>query len=357
MDILVTGGCGFIGTNFIKYWKSIYNNSKIINIDNLTYAGNSINLNELKDYKNYQFIKADISDSDLIKKTLYINKPDFIVNFAAESHVDRSIIYPDKFFETNVIGTFKLLKEVNNYFHKLNIEKKKKFRFMHISTDEVYGSLQEGDLPFNEKNKYYPNSPYSASKASSDHIVRSFFKTYNLPVLVSNCSNNYGPYQSIEKLIPLIICNALRLKDIPIYGNGQQIRDWLYVGDHCEAINIILLKGTPGEVYNIGSSNEIRNIEIASFICKLLDEKFPKRNNQKVKSYYDLINFTKDRPGHDYRYSIDSSKLKNELGWEAKVKFEDGILKTINWYINNQDWLSTIFSKDYENWFKIQYEK
>ena len=352
MNILVTGGCGFIGSNFIRYWNSNFKEDKIINLDKLTYAGNKLNLLDIETDINYEFIKGDISNSNLVEKILKNNNPTFVVNFAAESHVDRSIIYPEEFVNTNILGTFKLLSSINKYFSYLPKKEKDKFRFLHISTDEVYGSLKKDDPPFKETNKYFPNSPYSASKAGADHIVRSFYKTYNLPTLISNCSNNYGPYQSIEKLIPFIIYNALSNRDIPLYGDGMQIRDWIYVQDHCDALKSILFMGKPGDVYNIGSSNEIKNIDIAKTVCNFLDSRIPINKN---KSYLEYITFIKDRPGHDYRYGVDSNKIKKKLGWEAKTPFKDGIELTIKWYLNNKKWVRESSGKSFEEWLKIQY--
>ena len=352
MNILITGGNGFIGTNFIRYWQSNFKEDKIINLDKLTYAGNKLNLSNIERGVRYEFIKGDIANSKLVSKILEINKPTFVINFAAESHVDRSIIYPEEFINTNILGTFKILTSINNYFSNLSKKEKDKFRFLHISTDEVYGSLKKDELPFKESNKYFPNSPYSASKASSDHIVRSFHKTYKLPTFISNCSNNYGPYQSIEKLIPLTIFNLLNHKNISIYGDGMQIRDWLYVEDHCEALKKILLKGEPGEVYNIGSSKELKNIDVVKKICSFLDSVIPINKN---KSYSEYITFVKDRPGHDYRYAIDSRKIKERLGWEAKTSFNDGIESTIKWYLNNKYWVKKSTGKTFKDWIKIQY--
>ena len=352
MNIFITGGCGFIGTNFINYWRSLFPESTIINLDKLTYAANKINFDKKDNKSNYKFIKGDISDKDLVSNILYKYYPTYVINFAAESHVDRSIIYPEEFINTNILGTFRLLTSVNNYYSKMNIEEKTKFRFLHISTDEVYGSLSKDQDPFRETNKYFPNSPYSASKASSDHIVRSFHKTYNLPTLISNCSNNYGPYQSLEKFIPLVIHNALMQKEIPIYGDGMNVRDWLYVNDHCDAIKTIILNGDPGEVYNIGCSNEIRNIDIAKTICTLLDSLIPLNGK---KSYIDFIKFINDRPGHDFRYAIDSSKIKKKLSWHAKTSFNDGIISTINWYLENMSWFKKNAGKDFDEWIDLQY--
>jgi len=346
MTILITGGAGFIGSNFIQtYIKTI--DEKIINLDKLTYAGNLNNLVNLKGNKNHEFIRGDISDSDLIINLLDTFKPRAIINFAAESHVDRSIKDPKSFITTNIFGTFNLLNCSMNYFEKLSIEEKEKFRFLHISTDEVYGSLKPEDKPFKESNQYKPNSPYSASKASSDHLVRSYFHTFKLPVLTTNCSNNYGPFQFPEKLIPLTITNALKFKKLPIYGNGLQIRDWLYVEDHCNAIIKVLIDGEIGEVYNIGGNNEKTNIVVVKEICKILDKLKPISSDSKIKNYSDLIEFIDDRPGHDKRYAIDSNKIKKTLNWSPKETFETGILKTVKWYLNNPEWIENIINGDY----------
>ena len=330
MTVLITGGAGFIGSNFIVYFLNKYPNNKIINIDKLTYAGELSNLNEVKNHKNYTFIKGDICDRPLIEKLF--DEYDFngVIHFAAESHVDNSIKSPNEFISTNVLGTFNLIDVAKNKWmespHKVN-SKHNKSRFLHISTDEVYGTLGDHGL-FTENTAYAPNSPYSASKASSDFIVRSYFHTYGLNVVTTNCSNNYGPKQHDEKLIPTIIRKALNGEKIPIYGDGKNIRDWLYVEDHCKGIDLAINKGNTGETYNIGGKNEKNNLYIANTICKILDDVMPKD-----KSYKDQITFVKDRPGHDYRYAIDASKIENNLGWKAKESFETGIRKTMNWYI------------------------
>tara|TARA_Y100001935_G_scaffold70757_1_gene59138 strand:+ start:1595 stop:2611 length:1017 start_codon:yes stop_codon:yes gene_type:complete len=330
MNIFVTGGCGFIGSNFIISQISNEKNN-ILNYDKLTYAGNPDNLNSVVDSGNYQFINGDLTDYKLLRKCIFDFKPDAIVNFAAESHVDRSIDDPILFIKTNVVGTATLLNAATTFFDSY---KKEDFRFHHISTDEVYGSLGF-DGAFNEKSLYRPNSPYSASKASSDHLTRAWSKTYKLPVLISNCSNNYGPFQYPEKLIPLVITNCIDLKPIPIYGDGSNIRDWLYVDDHCSAIYEILLKSKPNQTYNIGANNEISNIEIVKRICSVLDNKIPRSDGM---SYENLIKFIDDRPGHDFRYAIDSSKLNTEIGWFAKETFNAGLKKTIDWYLDNENW-------------------
>ena len=354
MNIFVTGGNGFIGSNFIRYWHSNFQEDKIINLDKLTYAGNKLNLLDFEKDKRIELIKGDISDQKLVKNILEKNNPTFVINFAAESHVDRSIIYPEQFINTNILGTFKLIEVVKNYFSSLSNTQKDNFRFLHISTDEVYGSLEKNNQPFKETNKYFPNSPYSASKAGSDHIVRSFNKTYKLPTLISNCSNNYGPYQSMEKLIPLTIYNSLNHKSIPIYGNGLQVRDWIYVKDHCEALKKILFNGEPGDVYNIGSSKELKNIDIVRKICSILDLIVPINKN---KSYSELISFVEDRPGHDYRYAINSNKIKEKLGWEPETSFQEGIESTIKWYLNNNNWIQRATGKAFKDWINLQYSE
>jgi dTDP-glucose 4,6-dehydratase len=333
MRILVTGGCGFIGSNFIL--QTIKNTSNnVINIDKLTYAGNKSNLNKLNNNTNYSFIKGDICDFKLISNTINQFKPDAIIHFAAESHVDRSIENPLSFVTTNIMGTTIMLQASLTFWQKEN----RSLRFIHVSTDEVFGSLESNGF-FNESTPYDPSSPYSASKAGSDHLVRAWQKTYNFPSIVTNCSNNYGPFQFPEKLIPLMIANCLDEKPLPIYGDGKNIRDWLYVEDHCNALSIVLKHGKIGETYNIGGSNEIQNIHIVQTICEILDKLKPRNNN---KSYSELIKFVTDRPGHDFRYAIDSSKIKDDLGWSATETFETGIKKTIKWYLDNEPWWRNI---------------
>lgn len=351
MTILVTGGAGFIGSNFILNWIKKYD-EKIINLDNLTYSGNLENLKSVGENLNYQFFKGNICDSELVKDILNKNQPRAILHFAAESHVDRSYHNPEIFIQTNIVGTFRLLEEVRNFYDNLKEKEKKIFRFLHVSTDEVYGSLGPKDPAFKETNKYQPNSAYSASKASSDHLVRAWNQTYDLPVLITNCSNNYGPYQFPEKLIPLCIFNALKGQDIPIYGDGQQVRDWLYVLDHCNGINAVLEKGVIGEIYNIGGWNEKTNLDTVNEICKSLDEFKPKEDGS---SYSTQISFIKDRPGHDRRYAVDASKISKKLFWQPEESFEEGIRKTVKWYINNQDWAERIQSDEYKDWMEKNY--
>ena len=355
MSIIITGGAGFIGSNFINNWIEI-SDEPIINLDKLTYSGNLNNFILPPDNKKHIFVKGDIQDHKIVTELFAKYRPRAILNFAAESHVDRSIHGPEEFIKTNILGTFNLLEVSKNFWNELEGETKKKFRFLHVSTDEVYGSLEPDENPFSEKNQYKPNSPYSASKASSDHLVRSYFHTYGLPTLTTNCSNNYGPYQFPEKLIPLIIANSLSSKNLPIYGDGKQIRDWLYVEDHCSAILKVLSHGSIGEVYNIGGINEKTNMEIVKSICRYLDSVRPIKNSNQLKSYFDLITYVKDRPGHDRRYAIDSSKIFKELGWRPKESFETGIIKTINWYLNNQEWVKNIISGEYQSWIKRHYQ-
>jgi len=342
MAILVTGGAGFIGSNFVINWLS-NSDELVINLDKLTYAGNLQNLESLIANNKYIFIQGDICDSNLVVKILDKYKPRFIINFAAESHVDRSIDGPNEFIQTNIVGTFQLLESARNYWNKLNNIEKIDFRFLHISTDEVYGSLELNEEPFTELNRYQPNSPYSASKASADHLVRSYFHTYGLPILTTNCSNNYGPYQFPEKLIPLTINNAINGRSLPIYGDGSQIRDWLHVYDHCSAINKVIKIGKIGEVYNIGGNNEKTNLEVVQYICNILDRILPRDDGQLYRSQ---ITFVEDRAGHDFRYAINSSKLKNQLNWAPDETFETGIIKTVEWYLDNSEWLENILNKE-----------
>jgi len=354
MSILVTGGAGFIGSNFILDW-FLQSDETVINVDKLTYAGNLNNLASLQNNAKHIFIKADINDTEVITELLNKYSPRAIINFAAESHVDRSIRNPESFLQTNVIGTFRLLECAKIFWLKLNQNEQKNFRFLHVSTDEVYGSLLKNEPAFSEKNAYAPNSPYSASKASSDHIVRSYFHTYGLPVLTTNCSNNYGPYQFPEKLIPLVIHNALQHKPLPIYGDGLQVRDWLYVSDHCSAIREVHTEGEPGEVYNIGGLNEKTNIDIVSTLCRILDDLVPIKSNNELSSYSELITYTKDRPGHDRRYAISAEKIEADIGWRPAETFETGIKKTVKWYLDHDDWVQNVINGEYQNWIDEQY--
>jgi dTDP-glucose 4,6-dehydratase len=349
--ILVTGGAGFIGSNFVLDWIAD-EADRVINLDKLTYAGNPQNLSSLDGNPQHIFVRGDIGDRELVDNLLREHRPRAVVNFAAESHVDRSIHGPGEFIQTNIVGTFNLLESVRAYYSSLEEEPKDRFRFLHVSTDEVYGTLAPKDPPFNETNSYEPNSPYSASKAASDHLVRAYHHTYGLPVLTTNCSNNYGPYHFPEKLIPLVIHNALAGKPLPIYGDGQQVRDWLYVKDHCSAIRRVLEGGRIGETYNVGGWNEKANLEVVHTICGLLDELSPRQDR---KFYKDQITFVKDRPGHDRRYAIDASKIERELGWKPAETFETGIRKTVQWYLDNQDWVQNVTSGAYREWIDKQY--
>jgi dTDP-glucose 4,6-dehydratase len=349
--ILVTGGAGFIGANFVLDWVAQANEG-VINLDKLTYAGNLENLASLQGNKLHQFVQGDIGDSVLLQRLLAEHQPRAIVNFAAESHVDRSIHSPEDFIQTNIVGTFRLLEAARSYWNGLQGAQKTAFRFLHVSTDEVYGSLSKDEPAFTELHRYEPNSPYSASKAASDHLVRSYHHTYGLPVLTTNCSNNYGPYHFPEKLIPLMIVNALAGKALPVYGNGQQIRDWLYVKDHCSAIRRVLEAGTLGEVYNVGGWNEKPNLDIVHTVCALLDELRPRADK---KSYAEQISFVTDRPGHDRRYAIDARKLERELGWKPAETFDSGIRKTVQWYLDNQGWVNNVLSGNYKQWLATNY--
>ncbi|MBC3830085.1 dTDP-glucose 4,6-dehydratase [Undibacterium amnicola] len=349
--ILVTGGAGFIGANFVLDWLA-KNDEAVINVDKLTYAGNLNNLASLKNDARHIFVHADISDRDVLNQLLQEHQPRAVVHFAAESHVDRSIHGPAAFIETNVNGTFSLLESVRAYWQALPEPEKNAFRFLHVSTDEVYGSLEANDPPFTETTPYAPNSPYSASKAASDHLVRAYHHTYGLPTLTTNCSNNYGSLHFPEKLIPLVITNARAGKDLPIYGDGSQVRDWLYVSDHCAAIRRVLEAGRPGETYNIGGWNEKTNLNVVHSICDLLDELQPKANG----SYRDQIRHVRDRPGHDKRYAIDARKIERELGWKPAESFETGLRKTVSWYLANDAWTEQVLSGEYKNWVSLQYQ-
>ena len=352
MRLLVTGGAGFIGSNFIL--RRTAKGDSILNLDKLTYSGNLENLASVKGNTNYSFVRGDIGDRALVNKILGEFKPQAIVNFAAETHVDRSVVDPNSFVQSNVVGTTNLLLESLDYWRSLEEEKKRQFRFHHISTDEVYGTLGFEDAPFTEETAYSPNSPYSASKASSDHFVRAFHETYGLPTLISNCSNNYGPRQFPEKLIPLMILNAIEGKPLPIYGNGKNIRDWLHVNDHCDAISTILKKAVPGESYNVGGNCEKNNLEVVGAVVKILDKECPRSDG---KSYSEQITFVKDRPGHDLRYAIDASKIKKELRWSPSFNFDQGIRDTVLWYLNNEEWVRNVKNGSYQDWIKQNYDE
>ena len=349
--IFVTGGAGFIGSNFVLDWM-VAETDAIVNLDKLTYAGNAQNLTQLEGDPRHVFVRGDIADTALVDELLELHRPRAVVNFAAESHVDRSIQGPGEFIQTNIVGTFNLLESVRGYHAGLDPVDQARFRFLHVSTDEVYGSLLPDDPAFRETNRYEPNSPYSASKAASDHLVRAYHHTYGLPVLTTNCSNNYGPYHFPEKLIPLVIHHALAGKPLPIYGDGQQVRDWLYVKDHCAAIRLVLADGKIGETYNIGGWNEKPNLEVVYTICDLLDELSPPSNGA---SYRAQITFVKDRPGHDRRYAIDASKIERELGWRPAETFDTGLRKTVEWYLANQEWVQNVTSGAYREWINQQY--
>jgi dTDP-glucose 4,6-dehydratase len=349
--ILVTGGAGFIGSNFILQRLETGAATAIVNLDKLTYAGNLRNLESITSDRRYTFVHGDIGDRELVGRLLEQHQPWAVVHFAAESHVDRSIRGPGDFIRTNVDGTFALLEEVRAYWTGLNSDDGKRFRFLHVSTDEVYGSLGPHDPPFSETTAYAPNSPYSASKAASDHLVRAYHHTYGVPTLTTNCSNNYGRFQFPEKLIPLMILNARDGKPLPVYGDGQNVRDWLYVADHCEAIALVMARGKPGETYNIGGWNEKPNLEIVHAVCDLVDEMAPRAGE----SRRGLITFVKDRPGHDRRYAMDARKIERELGWRPKETFESGIRKTIRWYLENEEWVKDVTSGSYRQWISTHY--
>ena len=351
MSVLITGGAGFIGANFVLDWVA-QSDEKIVNLDKLTYAGNLESLASLKNNPRHVFVQGDIGDVALLPKLLAEHQPRAVLNFAAESHVDRSIHGPGEFIETNIVGTFRLLESVRGYWHGLNAQAQSQFRFLHVSTDEVYGSLAPQDPAFTEHHQYEPNSPYSASKAASDHLVRAWHHTYGLPVVTTNCSNNYGPLHFPEKLIPLMIVNALAGKPLPVYGDGMQVRDWLYVKDHCSAIRRVLEGGRLGETYNVGGWNEKPNIEIVKTVCALLDELRPRADGA---SYTTQISYVKDRPGHDRRYAIDARKLEKELGWKPAETFETGIQKTVSWYLDNAEWVAHVQSGAYRDWLTQQY--
>lgn len=354
--VLITGGAGFIGSNFVLHMRKAHPDYRLIVLDKLTYAGNLENLKSLKEGPNYAFVKGDIMDFALLDDVFRREEPDFVVNFAAESHVDRSILGPKAFIDTNINGTFALLEAARK-----NWADKAGKKFLHVSTDEVYGSLGEAGF-FLETTAYSPNSPYAASKAASDHLVRAYHHTYGLPTVTTNCSNNYGPYQFPEKLIPLMIINALKGKPLPVYGDGKNVRDWLFVGDHCKAIDLVLEKGKLGETYNVGGRNEWKNIDIVNLVCSIIDEKIAK--DKKLSGEYPLdgkratlINFVKDRPGHDRRYAIDCGKIEKELGWKPEHTFERGIIETVDWYIENREWWERIISGEYVGYYELQYKE
>jgi len=348
--LLVSGGAGFIGSNFVL--STIERTAEpVVNLDLLTYAGNLANLASLRDDPRHVFVRGDICDRALVRRLLAEHRPRAIVHFAAESHVDRSIEGPAEFVRTNVLGTFCLLEEARAYWEGLSGAEREAFRFLHVSTDEVYGSLGEDDAPFTEATPYAPNSPYAASKAAADHFVRAWWRTYGLPTLTTNCSNNYGPYQHPEKLIPLVIVNALAEKALPVYGDGGHVRDWLYVLDHCEALRCVLARGVPGGTYNIGGNAERRNLEVVHAVCAILDELRPRARG----SHASLIEFVRDRPGHDRRYAMDGSRLQRELGWQPAESFETGLRKTVRWYLANADWLAQATSGEYRRWIERHY--
>lgn len=351
MTLLVTGGAGFIGSNFVHHWLSAHE-EPLVNLDKLTYAGNLGNLQSLAQDKRHVFVQGDIGDTALVTQLLQQHQPRAVLHFAAESHVDRSIHGPLDFIQTNVVGTCQLLESVRTYWSALPADQQSHFRFLHVSTDEVYGSLSPDAPAFTETHPYEPNSPYAASKAASDHMVRAWYHTYGLPVLTTNCSNNYGPYHFPEKLIPLVIHHALSGKPLPVYGDGMQVRDWLFVEDHCRAIERVLQAGTPGETYNIGGWNEKPNIEVVKTLCHLLDELQPRADGQ---SYALQITFVKDRAGHDRRYAIDAGKIHNSLGWQPVETFETGLRKTVQWYLDHADWVSGVTSGAYRQWVDLHY--
>jgi len=345
-SIVITGGAGFIGSNFVHHWCENYPEDRVIVLDALTYAGNLNNLGTLKDRKNFRFLQGDICDQALVDELFAGENIDTVAHFAAESHVDRSILGPGAFVQTNVVGTFTLLESFRQ--HWLSNHQPDKYRFLHVSTDEVYGSLGVDDPAFTETTPYAPNSPYSASKAGSDHLARAYFHTYGMPTIITNCSNNYGSYHFPEKLIPLMCINILLGKPLPVYGDGQNVRDWLYVRDHCQALDTVIHKGKVGETYNIGGNNEVKNIDLVRMLCELMDELAP---DLPVKPAQNLITFVKDRPGHDRRYAIDASKIRTELGWQPQETVEGGLRKTIQWYLDHRDWWQPLLSKEYQEYY------
>jgi dTDP-glucose 4,6-dehydratase len=349
--ILVTGGAGFIGSNFVLDWLA-GGNGPVVNLDKLTYAGNRANLASVESNPAHTFVHGDICDAALVTQLLAEHRPRAVIHFAAESHVDRSISGPEAFLRTNIDGTFKLLQSARGYYESLTGEERERFRFLHVSTDEVYGTLSPDDPAFHEETPYAPNSPYAASKASSDHLVRAWVHTYGLPAIITNCSNNYGPYQFPEKLIPLMVSNALQGKALPVYGDGQQVRDWLYVIDHCRALQAVLKQGRVGETYNVGGGNQRSNLEVVGTLCALLDELVPE---SKFKPHLGLVKYVTDRPGHDRRYAIDARKLETELGWRAQESFETGLKKTVGWYLANSAWVEGVTSGAYQQWVTQNY--
>ncbi|MEB3189772.1 MAG: dTDP-glucose 4,6-dehydratase [Snowella sp.] len=348
--ILITGGAGFIGSNFVYHWCRNYPQDRVVVLDALTYAGNRRTLALLESLENFRFVQGNIGDRSLVDQLLQTENIDFVAHFAAESHVDRSILGPDAFVQTNVVGTFTLLESFRQ--HWLGAGQPDHFRFLHVSTDEVYGSLGPTDPAFTETTPYAPNSPYSASKAGSDHLARAYFHTYGMPTLITNCSNNYGPYHFPEKLIPLMCINMLLGKPLPVYGDGQNVRDWLYVEDHCQALDLVLQKGKPGETYNIGGNNEVKNLDLVHLLCDLMDELAP---TLPVKPSQQLITFVKDRLGHDRRYAIDATKIRTELGWVPQQTVEQGLRKTIQWYLSHQDWWQPLLSEEYKHYYQLVY--
>ena len=356
--VLVTGGCGFIGTNLVRYLLAS-RGYRVVNLDALTYAANPFSLADLDDHPDYEFVKGNITDRRLVDSLFDKHQPVGVFHLAAESHVDRSIVSADDFVQTNVVGTYTLLEAARAYWNTLLEDAKKEFRFLHVSTDEVFGSLDE-DGYFTEETPYAPNSPYSASKAASDHFVRAFHRTYGLPTIITNCSNNYGPYQFPEKMIPLMVLNALAGKPLPVYGDGSNVRDWIYVEDHCKAVKAAFENGKPGEVYAVGADNEQKNIHLVKQICSVLDEiappvEVPQLREQGLQSYSELINFVEDRPGHDHRYAVDSAKIRRELGWQPEVGFESGLRQTIDWYLSNPEWLYQASGGSYGEWIEKNY--
>ena len=348
--LLITGGAGFIGSNFVHYWCEHYKSDRVVVLDVLTYAGNRRNLDSLEGLPNFRFVQGDICDRPLIDALLQEEEIDTVAHFAAESHVDRSILGPDAFIHTNVVGTFTLLESFRHHWERQG--RMGGNRFLHVSTDEVYGSLGSDDHPFTETTPYSPNSPYSASKAGSDHLARAYYETYGVPTLITNCSNNYGPYHFPEKLIPLMCINILLGKPLPVYGDGQNIRDWLYVGDHCRALDVVIHQGKPGQTYNVGGNNEVKNLDLVHTLCELMNELAP---DLLVRPSQELITFVKDRPGHDRRYAIDATKIKTELGWVPEQTLEGGIRRTIEWYLTHRDWWQPLLSKEYQDYYASVY--